>query len=131
MTPLQWLFHYYEIMTFKKHENELKIQEQELNARRFDLFMDRLEVLWLTTNPHLGKELLESKNQSKIKQSEDGITPENFQEEWAKMLKVIPREIKKPSNLIQRGPSLPKFSKERLRARAIGLQIEHPDNTEG
>lgn len=122
LTPLQWLFHYCEIMEYKN-------KEEKLLVRLNDLILDRLETLWVTTNPKIGKELIEHINKGTISADReiDGITPANFPEKWQEMLNKLPPVLEIPESVDRKKRNrfvFPTFSREQLRKKVIGLEIK-------
>lgn len=60
------------------------------------LILDKIEVLWFTTNPKIGKELLEMKERSKISKEgnkTEAITPDNFKDKWKDIKKLFPTTL--------------------------------------
>ncbi len=121
LTPLQWLFHYYEIISNRN-------KEREFTNSLVDVLLDRIETLWYVTNPKVGKELIERLKEGTINTGRviDGISPETFPEQWEEILKTMPETIqiadsKRKSKAYQFGT----FSKEQLRKKTLGFEIEY------
>ncbi len=123
LTPLQWLFHYYEVTSHK--EEEVKFINNIV-----DVVLDRLETLWYVVNPRIGKELIERLKEGTIKTDKyiDGISPATFADQWKEILNNIPATLEIPVNADRRNKKahqFPTFSKEQLRKKALGIQVEY------
>lgn len=125
LKPIQWLFHYLEILKFKK-------QEDRLTSKALELILDRLEILWLTTDRKLGKQLLDLKEKGKIKADKniDGLTPDNFPETWEHMLEHLPKNIRVEAEEKKKFV-FPTFNRDQLRGKSLGLHISPNDKAEG
>lgn len=123
LTPLQWLFHYYEINLYRN-------KELEFVNNIVDIVLDRIETLWYVVNPSVGKELIERLKEGTIKTDKDidGISPETFAEQWAEILNNIPAALEIPVEVDRRNKKayqFPTFSKDQLRKKALGIKIEY------
>jgi hypothetical protein len=118
LTPLQWLFHYVEIRKFKA-------QEGIIRNKLLELILDRMELLWVTTNPKLGLDLLEKSKAGKINtvDAENDITPENFKEKWEELRSKLPEVIRIPQ-LERKKYIFPTFNRSNLRNNTSGIQLE-------
>lgn len=130
LTPLQWLFHYYEIAQHRNNEEKLFVNLTEL-------ILDRLETLWYTTNPEIGSQLIERVNKGTISKDKDkdmsrdidGITPENFLEKWNELITKIPPVLEIPDTVDKKKKNkflYPTFSRDQLRKKVIGLEVKDP-----
>lgn len=123
LTPLQWLFHYYEIITYKT-------EEVGFINNITDAILDRLETLWYTTNPAVGKELIEHLKKGTINEGEyiDGISPDTFHDRWQEIMVNIPSVLEIPDAVDRKKKGtyhFPTFSKEQLRKKSFGLRVEY------
>lgn len=107
----------------RKNDHIYEEKKTELIVKMFDILIDRLETLWILTNPKAGTKLLESRKNSKISKDDTEITAENFSEEWAKIMGIMPATIERPTELSLQRSSLPKFSKNALRNKVTGIQV--------
>lgn len=120
LTPLQWLFHYYEIVSVRN-------KEREFTNNIVDVILDRIETLWYVTDPKRGRELIERLKEGTIDTGRviDGISPSTFPEQWQEMLKTMPKTIQIPeSRRKSKAYQFGTFSKEQLRKKAMGFKIE-------
>lgn len=121
LSPLQWLVHYHEINKFKK---------AEINKDRavLDLLLDRIEMLWFTTNPKIGKQLLEMKERSKINKETkvDEVTPDNFKDKWQDIKKLFPKTLDTKELFPEHDKRFvtPKFKRSELKRSDLGIHIE-------
>ena len=102
----------------------MKNKESEVKVKILDLVLDRMNTLIFAVDRELGKKLIESLNQSKMKQESNELTPDNFATEWEKMLTYIPKSISLDNSQNNTRSKLPKFSKSQLRKHVNGIQIE-------
>jgi hypothetical protein len=116
LTPAQWVFHYREIMKFKKLER--KERENIL-----DVICEYLELVGSMANPEAGKALRDVKQQKQFQQE---IDPENFVEYFEELKKVVPPVIRLSNNGTKNKPFLPTFNRKKLRN--LGVKMEEGEN---
>lgn len=108
MTLAQWLFHYAEVMSFKKKEN-----------KKFESLLDHLELVGSMANPEAGKALKEAKELAKAKTELNG---ENFHIYFQELKKTIPNKlVVKPKNRDKNVFILPKYKGEERKQLGISI----------
>ena len=114
MTIPQWIFHYHEVISFKKKEMELENQKVELTFKMYEslknTMKDYLEMVAVFANPKAGTEWLQNKE---LKNSQKELTPEQFKEQWEAIKAAAPNEIVVEAKETDSGYFLPKYDKKK------------------
>lgn len=104
LTPLQWLFHYKEVMQGRNRDKEYV--ESLVESLQY-----YLELVGTMANPAAGKELQEFKKLDKARKE---IPEEEFPEIWEEIVDMIPKELLVTDTSSEENKfSLPKYNKSR------------------
>ena len=100
MTPLQWVFHYFEIVRYRTSDQK---REQAI----LDIILERTERSWMVMDPERGIALLNLLKESRIKKEAPGnedpldeINEDNFAATWEELMTFMPQTLQLPKEIV-------------------------------